>query len=542
MAVFHVTLPYHHSEAELNDAVARQAGKHLPYRILKRSVDARQHHAIKVHYSLTTELDDPIEGLRHEIERRKKLLSSSTEKIKPIIIGSGPGGIFCAYWLRLHGLPPVILEQGPTMRQRMVDMARFMKKGDLDPYSNICFGAGGAGTYSDGKLITRIRSPFIAFVMDTFVAFGAPEEIRYLYNPHLGSNRIRRCIMNMLASMESSGISIHYNTRMTEFRDDARGYVHAIVTHADTVYPVDAVFLACGHSSRETFEMLRKHDVAMSAKEFALGVRVEHPADVINAIQYGARYKERYEDIETAQYKLAVTWKETNRAVYSFCMCPGGYVLNASTESNGVVTNGMSNYDKRGRYSNAAVVVNISHSDLDASGFTGVDASLMMQRSIEAAFRASVNPPGRCDVIPGQPLGDFLEGRFRGSLGPSSCLGKIAAAPLHEMLPGFIHEGLLKGFERFEKKMHGFALHPSAQVFGVESRTSSPYRIERDSMTLKSLTHPNLYPIGEGAGYAGGITSAAVDGIRCAQAYIDSLLSEETAAVEIDEKPWWKEA
>ena len=438
----------------------------------------------------------------------------------PVVIGSGPGGIFCAHWLNLHGLSVVMLEQGPPMRDRIRDMARFMKTGDLHPWSNICFGAGGAGTYSDGKLITRIRSPYIPFVMQRFVQYGAPESIRYLYNPHLGSNKIRRCISRMLEDMELSGVRVLYNSRFTDYKCDANGAICALQTADGSAMEASALFLATGHSARDVYALLRGRRVEMNAKDFAMGARIEHPATVINEIQYGTDYLQRYPGIETAQYKLAKTWKEEARAVYSFCMCPGGYILNASTSPDGVVTNGMSNYLKSGRFSNAAIVVNVTSADLDHLGYGGMDGGLEIQQELEQAFRTSVNQAGRCNVIPGQRLGDFLDGRSSVSLHASSSVNPAAPAPLHALFPEFIYQGLRRGLQSFDGKLRGFAHHPQAQLFGIESRTSSPLRIGRDEQRFNSPTHENLYPVGEGAGYAGGITSAAIDGIRAAQAWL----------------------
>jgi hypothetical protein len=262
-------------------------------------------------------------------------------------------------------------------------------------------------------------------------------------------------------------------------------------------------------------------------RDFAVGVRVEHPAKAINEMQYGAEAGERYPGLETAQYRLAKTWRVEGRAVYSFCMCPGGYVLNASTDAGGVVTNGMSNAMKSGRFSNAAMVVNVTRADLEKLGYTGIDASLQFQMAVEEKFRASVNSPGRCNVVPGQRLGDFLAGDQPMALRGSSCANPIAPAPLHALLPNFITSTLRRGFAAFDKNLKGFSAHPEAQVFGAETRTSSPYRIIRDTAMLTSPTHPNLYPVGEGAGFAGGITSAAVDGIRAAQAFIATLIEAE---------------
>ncbi len=522
-----LTFPYLHAYEEVAAAVAQRCGGAVPFRILKRSIDARQHRSIRVQYSISTDCSDPAEEIREAVRRQatRLLASGATQQFRPVVVGSGPGGIFCADWLLLHGFKPMLLEQGPDMRRRVRDMARFMKHGELHPYSNICFGAGGAGTYSDGKLITRIRSPYIPFIMRRFVEFGAPEDIRYVYNPHLGSNKIRQCITRLLDDLAQRGVSLRYETRVTGLSSTGNADAIAVGTDVDAA-PLEAhaVFLATGHSARDVYRFLRERDVSMELKDFAIGVRVEHPAESICAMQYGAAYKQHYPGIETAQYKLARTWKDEDRAVYSFCMCPGGYVLNASSSTDGVVTNGMSNYLKSGRFSNAAIVVNVSARDLEREGYGGLDGGVRFQADLESAFRASVNPAGSCATIPGQRLTDFLAGRESVTLSPSSCVNPVAPAAIHRLLPEYIRASLVRGFEAFDRKMAGFARHADAQIFGVESRTSSPYRISRDATSLRSPALGGLYPVGEGAGYAGGITSAAVDGIRAAQAWITTFI------------------
>ncbi len=526
MHTFQVILPFNHSEQEFRDAVRAAAGTE-EVRILKRSIDARQHRSIRVQYALSTDLQDPADATRGLIAAQRVRVEALRSRLaqvgaalpRPVIVGSGPGGLFSALWLHRHGIAPVLVEQGPPMRERVRDMARFMKKGELDPFSNISFGAGGAGTYSDGKLITRIRSPYIAWVMSVFTEFGAPDDIRYVYNPHLGSNLIRQCITRMLDRMEHDGVDVRYRTRLLDMEGAAQA-PGRLRTSTGDITDAAALFLATGHSSRETYALLRARDVAMDVKEFAMGLRIEHTARAINDMQYGAEHATRYPGIETAQYRLAHTWKDEQRAVYSFCMCPGGYVLNASTSTDGVITNGMSNSRKGGRFSNAAIVVNVSREDLAREGFTGVDAALAMQMQFEERFRAAVNPTGACNVVPAQRLGDFLSGSRTRALGAHSCVNPIASADLHALLPPFIAEALGRGISRFDRTMRGFSVQEDAQLFGLESRTSSPYRIERDPVHLTSPTHPWLYPVGEGAGHAGGITSAAVDGIRCAQAWL----------------------
>ncbi len=521
MRTFQITLPFNHTDEDIESAVRQFLGTTESFRIIKRSIDARSHREIKVHYTITTELSDPVKTILEQLKTQREKIK--TRNIKPIVVGSGPGGIFCAYWLALHGLKPILLEQGPRMRQRILDMALFMKKGILKPHSNICMGAGGAGTYSDGKLITRIRSPYIPLVMKTFVEFGAPENIRYLYNPHLGSNKIRQCITALLHHLEELGVEVKYETEFTDFTVRSDSTVISNVTSRGAIKDCSALFLAIGHSSRTTYAMLRRNGVAMEVKPYAMGVRVEHSARCINEIQYGKNYEQHYQNIETAQFKLAHTWDIDERAVYSFCMCPGGFVLNASTDEHGIVTNGMSNYAKSGRFSNAAIVVNVSEKDLQREGYSGIDGGIEFQKTLEDIFRSTVNKTGS-HIVPAQKLLDFLSDRKTESIGKHSCACPAASAEIHKLFPKFILDALKSGFDIFERSMKTFSTNPDTQIFGIESRTSSPYRIVRDPHTLTSLSHPNLYPIGEGAGYAGGITSAAVDGIKAAQAFIEKII------------------
>lgn len=521
-----ISLPYQHSSEDLLRAIHQHLGRGVEYRIVKRSLDARNHRNIVVQYSVQAKGEDPCIAIMEGMEEQRKRLEVALRGQEPrlAIVGTGPGGLFCAWWLVLHGIRPILIEQGPPMRQRVRDMALFMKTGLLNPLSNICFGAGGAGTYSDGKLITRIRSPFIPFVMKTFVDFGAPEEILTLYNPHLGSNRIRQCILRMLEHFEKSDMTVRYHTQWVGMKPGRGEGFGDIDTNNGSIKDLDALFAATGHSSRVSYDILRTENVSMEAKEFAVGIRVEHSADFINRLMYGEEYRDRYPGIETAQYKFARTWKDREQGVYSFCMCPGGYVLNASTDTDGIVTNGMSNSQKSGRFSNAAVVATVSLRDLDDLGFHGVDAGLHFQRQIEEDFRGSVNAAGCAHIVPAQRLRDFLQGTNTRVLGPGSCLNPSSPAPLHRLFPTRLYEGLRRGLTTLNGPMRHFADLDTAQAFGVESRTSSPYRVPRDPITLQSCSHPWLYPMGEGAGQAGGITSAAVDGIRCAQAWIASRI------------------
>ncbi len=505
-----IRLPFDHAPRELDAAVERLGiGPAGSWRVLKKSLDARRGRPSWVYSIGVPEPGDeilPAGPLRRSPDPR------------PVVVGAGPGGLFAAYWLALHGAPPVLIEQGEPMADRVLTMARFMRRGELDERSNLGFGAGGAGAYSDGKLMTRVRSPHIPFVMESFVRFGAPEEVRTLANPHVGSSRIRRVIQRFIEHLSELGVELRFRTAMASL-SVAGGAVRAVLLEDAHELETAHVLLAGGHSARALYRELDRLGVAMEVKPFAVGARLEHPVEQVDRIQLG-RWA-GHPDLGAARYRLASTWAtgEGQRAVYSFCMCPGGHVLNAATERDGVVSNGMSNYGHHGRFSNGAFVVNVEAEDLPGDD---VLRGVGWQRALEVAAAEAANPGGGCHALPGQRLVDFLAGCAPSALPASSCPSPVRPAPLHELLPGFVVEAMRRGFEVFERQMRGL-ISPDALLVGVETRTSAPVRLIRDELTRQSPTVEGLYPVGEGAGYAGGITSAAVDGIASAQALLESL-------------------
>lgn len=506
-----IRLPFDHDRAELDRELERlgidPAG---PWRLLRKSLDARRGRRPHWVYSVGVAKPGDDEPFRPRPRR--------PPDPRPVVVGAGPGGLFAAYWLALHGVPPVLLEQGDPMPARVLAMARFMRSGELDPRSNLGFGAGGAGAYSDGKLMTRVRSPHIPFIMETFVRFGAPGEIRYLANPHVGSSRIRRVIQRFIEHLLELGVEIRYRTALASL-ETGGGELRAAVLEDGSRLATAHLLLVGGHSARVLYRELHRLGVALEVKPFAVGARLEHPAASIDRIQHG-EWAGRPE-LGAASYRLACTWQEDDRerALYSFCMCPGGHVLNAATEPEGVVSNGMSNFGHRGRFSNGAFVVNVAVADLPEGGaLRGVD----WQRGLELTAARAVNPAGGCHALPGQRLLDFLAGRAGARIPEHSCPSPVRAAPLHELLPPFVVEAMGHGFERLERQMRGL-VSGDALLIGVETRTSAPVRIVRDPESRQSPTVRGLYPVGEGAGYAGGITSAAADGIASAQALLETL-------------------
>lgn len=506
-------------DEDLEEHLAWLVPGYSGYNILKKSVDARRRH--DPHFVYTVEI---FENGETPVEKRIELEKVAFQGPPPLIIGAGPGGLFAALRFIERGVPCLLFEQGSECTTRMKSINRFWRYGELDPHNNVCFGEGGAGLYSDGKLITRIKSPHISYVMNRLVRFGAPKEIEYLSNPHVGSDRIRRVIPKMREYILQNGGKIFFDTKVTQIltHTTATGKKSVIgvealnlKTQEAQTYSSDKVVLATGHSAEDMFTHLDSLGVTMEGKSFALGLRIEHPQNLINQIQY--RKSAAHPKLGAANYKLAYHNKDQDLGVYSFCMCPGGYVLSSGTSDNGVVCNGMSNYNRNSPFANAALVVTINHDQIFGSDKWG---GLRFRQKSESLALEMVRRSGGTKELPAQRLTDFLSGRS-GSATASSSPSGVVAAPLHDLLPEAIHRQLVTGIEKFNYNMKGF-ITDEAQLHGVESRTSCPLRITRDKDTLESLSHSGLYPCGEGAGYAGGITSAACDGIRIADKIMKS--------------------
>jgi len=492
-------------DQSLEDYLAWSQPGHGPFRILKQSVDARRRH--NPHFVYTVEVADAGE----ELTRKEFVLSKISRKpdTRPIIVGSGPAGLFAALRLVERGIPCRLLERGSPSETRIKGINRYWRYGELDPRNNVCFGEGGAGLYSDGKLITRIKSEHIPYVMNRLVQFGAPEEIEYLSNPHVGSDRLRRVIPKMREFLVQNGCEIHFDTQVTDLVVENR-QIQGVKTERGETFHSPFVVLATGHSAHDIFDILARHEVFMEGKSFAVGLRVEHPQSWVNRTQY--REAAGHPKLGSANYKLTYHDDQTGIGVYSFCMCPGGFVLSSSTEADGLVCNGMSNYHRNSPWANSAIVVTV-----DAQKHFGSEIAkgLEWRRDLEKAAFAAVRSAGGTKQLPAQSLLDFVERRQGEVRRGSSPSGEVPTR-LDQILPAFLYKKLLEGFDRFDVTMKGFVTR-EAQVYGVESRTSCPIRITRDEATLESLSHAGLYPAGEGAGYAGGITSAACDGIRIAE-------------------------
>ena len=506
-----VKLPVEKDEKELiRLAEKRLGGKAGYFAIKKKSLDARDKENLRFVYTI----EFSKEGKKDEIKRFEKLTDNHIPKEKVLVVGSGPAGLFAAIRLLDHGIAPLLIERGACVEEREKTIHHFFDTRMLDTETNIQFGEGGAGTFSDGKLNTQTHSPLNREVLELFVRFGAPKEILYLSKPHIGSDNLKNVVRNMRQYILSQGGEVLFHTRLEDILIQNGRVKEAVIRrfNADMVgatveiVPVSAIVLAIGHSARDTFEMLEKKGIPMLAKDFAIGVRIEHLQDKIGFSQYGKKYAM----LPAADYKLVSHASE--RSVFTFCMCPGGYVMPAASEEGGVVTNGMSNYARDGKNANSALIAQVTKADFDDDSPL---AGMRFQRKIEqAAYLAG----GNSYVAPVQRLGDFMQDKTSVGFGevlPTYAAGTVFA-DLREALPAPIIEALKKGALDMDRRLKGFAC-PDALLTGVETRTSSPVRIMRGE-DLQSVGAEGLFPCGEGAGYAGGITSSAADGLRVAEA------------------------
>ena len=432
---------------------------------------------------------------------------------RPVIIGSGPAGLFCSLMLARAGYHPILLERGPSLTDRIRKVEEFWNGGKLDPEANAQFGEGGAGTFSDGKLNTLVKDPqgLHRKVLEIFVQAGAPKEILYMQKPHLGTDQLVTIVRNIRDEIIRLGGEVHFESKVTGLQIE-ENHIRSVIVNGETVIPADHVVLAPGHSARDTFQMLFDLGVEMQQKAFAIGVRIEHPQEMVGRMQYGALY----EKLPAADYKLTAQ-TSNGRSAYTFCMCPGGYVVNASSEEGMTAVNGMSYHNRDGQNANSAVIVTVTPQDFSSEHPL---AGVQFQRKWERL--AWQEGQGK---VPVQLYGDFCEGRISEAFGrvQPAHKGAVSFGNLRNCLPDYVSESLSEGITLMGKKLTGFD-RPDAILSGVETRTSSPVRILRAGDGQSSLG--GLFPCGEGAGYAGGITSAAMDGIRTAEAVARSYEGE----------------
>ena len=484
--------------------------------VVKKSVDARKNNDIRFVYTIALELscDEEIAASRAKrdtVKYRKKTSFeiNPTKKLssRPVVVGFGPAGMFAGLILAKYGYAPIIIERGADVETRVKDVESFWKGSTLNRESNVQFGEGGAGTFSDGKLTTRISDEFCDFVLKTFADNGAPEEILYKAKPHIGTDNLRKVVKSIREEIIRLGGEVRFNTKMTDIIIK-NSVVAGIKTDKGEIETSDVV-LAIGHSARDTFEMLLKKGVVLEVKPFSVGVRAEHLQEDINK----GLYNNYYDDDRLPKGEYQLSYRKENRAVYTFCMCPGGVVVPSSSEEDSVVTNGMSEYSRDGKNANSAVVVSVDGSDF---GHNPMDA-ISFQRKLE---RLAFEKGGNNYKAPAQTLDGLFSDKKMLQIGrvtPTYAIG-TTAANFNEIFPPQISEMLRTGFKIFDRKIKGFGADDTV-ITGVETRTSSPVRITRNE-NYEALGIAGLYPCAEGAGYAGGIVSAAVDGIRVAKAII----------------------
>ena len=526
-----IKLPIKHTEEDMRNAVAKllklKEKSIKDIHIVKKSIDARKDE-IKFIYTveveILTELKEKEAAIIRQIHNPNVTITERTQyefkpngtrKLphRPVIVGTGPAGLFAAWLMAKYGFQPLLVERGQQVSKRVAAVEQFWKTGILNPECNVQFGEGGAGTFSDGKLNTLVKDAFHRYplVMETFVQFGAPSDILYLNKPHIGTDKLRSVVENMRKDILMLGGEVRFDTKLTDLIIENNQLIGIELNQYEKL-PCEVLIPAIGHSARDTFDLFLRRGLALTPKAFAIGLRIEHKQDRISRLQYG----QEYIHLPAADYKL--THQTTSgRGVYSFCMCPGGFVVNASSEVGFLAVNGMSNYKRDEENANSAIVVTVQPEDFDGSGPL---KGLEFQRKWEqAAYQA-----GKGNV-PVQLFGDLLRNKDSVTIGNviPNIKGNYKLTNLTGCLPGEVTEALKEGILAFDRKIKGFA-DEEAVLSGIESRTSSPVRIQRNDDMESNIK--GIFPCGEGAGYAGGITSAAIDGIKVFEAVAGSYVPD----------------
>lgn len=480
----------------------------LELEVLRRSLDARKKSDLKFIYRVAIRFAASVRPVK--LPGVKPYLPPAPPADEPfldfapepIIVGTGPAGLFTALALVGKGFRPVLLEQGKEVRERISDVKKFWREGILIENSNVQFGEGGAGTFSDGKLTARTQDFFSRQVLHRLVEFGAPPEILFEQKPHIGSDRLRLVIPRIRQYLVAAGAQFLFN-HIAKSLQIGNGQVEGVQTNAGVIR-AKTVVLAIGHSSREFYRTLAGQGIALEARPFAVGVRVEHPREFIDLSQYGSKCN--FKITGSADYKLTFNWLAGKRGIYSFCMCPGGHVILSSSHPGGIVTNGMSNYSRHHSFSNAGIVVTVHPDDFPGKSVLG---GIEFQEALETtAFQLGE----KSYFAPGQRIGDFLRNRVSRNLPEHSFQPGVISAPVQEIFPAWLTGALKQGFQVFDRQIQGFI--DNGLIIAPETRTSAPVRILRSAETFGSINLPGLFPVGEGAGYAGGIVSSAADGLK----------------------------
>ncbi|MFQ5654342.1 MAG: NAD(P)/FAD-dependent oxidoreductase [Planctomycetota bacterium] len=530
-----VTLSLDEGEGALRAVAARRLRiarrRIVSLRIVRKSLDSRRGRAPHFVYSIAIDLEPEVE--RALLARRHppvepyhapeiptiEALGGRERRPRPVVVGSGPAGLFAAWRLVAAGCPPIILERGPEVRERSRRWHRFIQGGEFDPESNLLFGEGGAGSYSDGKLYTRVSDARVHEILQALVGAGAPPEILYEAHPHLGSNRLPSIVRRFREGLVEGGAKLRFSTLLTglvteggETGAGSGGRIAGVKTEPGGVIETDSLFLAPGHSARDTLRMLAAEGIACAPKPFQMGVRVEHPQKLIDTLQYGQ--SAGHPRLPPAEYRHVV--KRGGGDLFSFCMCPGGEILPATEGAGYICVNGASRYQRRGPFANSGFVIT-----LGVNSYPGAPdplGGLRLQEEVESRAARAAGIPF---AAPALLLPDLLAKRVSSSLPESSYPFPLVPLPFEEFLPPFVLDAVRDGLRRLSDRLPGFSTE-EALVTGPESRSSSPVRILRDEESRESPSTPGLYPIGEGAGHAGGIVSAAIDGMRSAEAWIAS--------------------
>lgn len=518
-----------HSEMELKKVLAEKLGTAITditsIKVLKRSLDARKKRNLLYHYQIEfCALDEkklldlhPLWLTHSELSKTPHPLNMSnkrrTLKEPVIIIGSGPAGQSAAFLFAEAQIPTIIVERGQPVEQRIKDVGRLQRRGELNEESNYCYGEGGAGTFSDGKLTCGRRHPLIRYLFETWVRFGAPEDILYEAHPHIGTDYLLKMTKNMRLFIEQNGGQFLFGKRLVDIAP-GRSAKMAVTLSDGQVLESDHVILAIGHSARDTYRLLQMRNIAMQPKPFAMGVRVEHPQELIDEIQYGTCHQDL--GVHAAEYKLVAHTE--NRGIWTFCMCPGGHLLPTSAQAGHLAINGMSYHARNSGFANAALVVNILREDFYQGDV--LDGVRFQEDLEQAAFKMG----GGSYACPAQRLEDFIAARPSVGELKSTYRPKVNPGRLDQLLPKYVVSALQAALVDYNRRMRGF-INSDALIVGLESKTSAPIMMPRNEL-FQSISHAGLYPCGEGAGFAGGIVSAALDGLRIAQSIIEHELSE----------------